>query len=158
MSSSTTSGLILPHGQQCFAAVGRGADFVAELPQQRHGHARQRRLILDDQRSGGAVRRARSREPGDRNGLHDGARPGRQADAELGPAAVAVAFRPDAAAVQFGQPADDRQANSQAAFRPMQRTVGLGKQIEHVGQQIGADADAGVPDAKHDFAVFSARR
>ena len=58
-------------------------------------------------------------------------------------------------AVKLGQPANDRQTDAQPTFRPMQRAIGLGEQIEHIRQQIGADADAGVPHAEHDVRAFA---
>ena len=57
-------------------------------------------------------------------------------------------FGVDRAAVQFDQPAHQRQADAQAALGPFQRPVRLAEHVEYVGQRFARDADSVV--ANHD--------
>ena len=63
----------------------------------------------------------------------------------------------DLAAVQPDQIVDDRQAEPETAVSTCRRAVGLPEPIEHVRQERGIDADAGIRDLDPDALVDSRR-
>ena len=72
----------------------------------------------------------------------------RQADGELAAPARAVAVGRHRPRVHLHQRADQGQADPQAALATdRERLVGLGEQVEDVGEQLRRDADAVVADA-----------
>jgi hypothetical protein len=60
---------------------------------------------------------------------------------------VTLAAGQGGAAVQFYQALHDGQADAQPALRLLQRPIDLRKHVEHPGQHLRRDADAGVLDA-----------
>ena len=70
-----------------------------------------------------------------------------KADHELASLAGPVAVGGHAAVVQLDQRPDQGQSDSQSAARARQGLIGLGEQVEHLGQQLGGDADPVVADA-----------
>ena len=77
----------------------------------------------------------------------------RQPDAERRSGVLAGARGVHGAAVHLDQVADDRQAQPEAAGLPRRAGVGLPEALEHVGQEVGRDADAGVADRHLDVRV-----
>ena len=70
----------------------------------------------------------------------------REPDDEFGPVAQPLARDGDRAAVQLDQAMDERQADPQAALRPIQRLVRLDEEFEDVLLHLGRDPDARVAD------------
>ncbi|KAF1858502.1 hypothetical protein Lal_00015019 [Lupinus albus] len=81
-----------------------------------------------------------SRTPGERDG-------------ERAAAPRAGAGGVDVAAVQFDELAHEGEAQAQAALRAVERARGLREQVEHDGQQVGADAVAVVAHGEEGLAV-----
>ena len=79
----------------------------------------------------------------------------RQADDELAAHAVTVAPGLDGAAVHLDQALDQREADAQAALRPFERPIYLGKHLEDPRQHVGRDADAGIAHAHHGVASLA---
>ena len=69
-------------------------------------------------------------------------------------ASGAGAVRADAAAVQFDQAPHQRQADAQAALRAVDRDGALHEHVEHVRQQFGRNAHAGIAHAQHHVLAF----
>ena len=80
----------------------------------------------------------------------------RQAHRERRAAAIAVAGGMHAAAVHFGQPLHQREADAQAAARAVDGVVRLHEQIEDLRQHLRRDADALVDHAHHGIVAFAA--
>ena len=59
---------------------------------------------------------------------------------------MALALSRDLAAVQFNQAFYQGKAQPQASQGAVERALGLGEKLEHVGQQVGRHANAGILD------------
>ena len=57
--------------------------------------------------------------------------------------------------MQLDEASDERQADPQAALRPIQRLVGLHEEVEDVLLHLRRDADAGVADPQHGLVVLA---
>ncbi len=79
----------------------------------------------------------------------------RQADDEIAAMTGTLALDGDGAAVQLGQAADERQADTQAALGPVERLVDLDEEVEDVPLHLGGDPDAGVPYGQDGFVALS---
>ena len=60
-------------------------------------------------------------------------------------------------AVQLDDVADDGEAEPDAGVLPRARAVSLAKPVEHIGQELGRDADPGVGDPDLHVVARSAR-
>src|SRR6185295_12742316 len=72
--------------------------------------------------------------------------------------ALAGALGANAAAVQFHEVADDREAEAQSAILPAGSDVGLAEPLEHVRDELRMNADAGIADHDLDIASVAAHR
>src|SRR5262245_23146946 len=70
----------------------------------------------------------------------------RQADDELGPLTDALAVNGHRSAVQGDDLLDEGQPDAEPDLGPIESPVHLGKQLEHVGEDLGRDPDPGVAD------------
>ena len=104
--------MIFLHRDQRLGTVGGGIAPHGQVFEQRDGHARQCRLIFNDQDSArvavGDVRHAASVGDWSSTRIDHG----RQANDKLGPAAETFAGGRHPAAVQLGKSADNRQADA----------------------------------------------
>ena len=66
--------------------------------------------------------------------------------------------RRDLAAVQLDEVAHDREAEAEAAVRARGAAVGLAEALEHVRQEVGRDARAGVGDRDLERCAGALRR
>ena len=79
---------------------------------------------------------------------HPDRRQRRQRHPERRPERVAAAVDADGAAVQLDDLADQREPEAQSAVAAARRRIGLPEAIEHVWQELGRDALAGVADGQ----------
>ena len=63
----------------------------------------------------------------------------------------------DRAAVHLDQPLHQRQPDAQAALRAVERAIDLREEVEHLGQHLRGNADAGVAHAEHRLLPFPRR-
>ena len=56
-------------------------------------------------------------------------------------------FAGDAPAVHLDELLDDGEPDAEPPFGAGERAVPLGEELEHLGELLGRDADASVPDA-----------
>jgi hypothetical protein len=64
----------------------------------------------------------------------------------------------DGSPMQFHQAADERQADTEAALRAVERALGLHEHLEDGWKQIRRDAKPGVLDAEHSVVVLCPQR
>src|SRR5579872_2046499 len=79
----------------------------------------------------------------------------REHDHESAPVALSGTLHPDRASMQLDQRLDDREAQSQSAITARDRRITLPKAVEHEGQKLGLDTNAGVLDDDLDVRVHT---
>ena len=154
MSSRQTSGLkTLATSERRRAVVG-GLDLVAQVAQEIGDALGGVLVVVDDEDALAARVRGRLRADGRRGPAgryHLERCPAgreRKLDDELAPLARPVAVRRHLTAVQLDEAAHDRQAETEAALRAVERLRLLEEEVEHPPQHLGGDADPLVADAQ----------
>ncbi len=86
-----------------------------------------------------------------------GARRRRQTHDELAPLARPATVDADVAVVELDEAADESQADTQSSLGTVQRSIGLGKEIEDARKHLGAQANAVVAHSHNRFVALEIR-
>ena len=157
MSMMPTSGRTIVQQFEPADAIGRVVDDVPGELEHHPQHLACVAAVFDQQHASGP--RATFRQQARTLGLDVLPRRNlRQSDGERAAAPFSLARRHDRAAVQLDEAADQRQADSEAAPRAVERPIRLHVQVEDDGQQLRRDAEPGVLDVEHRVAAVGAQR